>query len=94
MQHCEIREKEEGEEIWLILPLLSPIRSHFPDNMAKQREREDVQMGACATQGSAVGAYPFSSSFAVMPGSRHLFLVVSFGKCLGVAQPCFDRQEK
>lgn len=55
MQHREIREKEE-EEIWLMLPLLSPIRSHFPDNMAKQREREDVQMGACATQGSAVGA--------------------------------------
>lgn len=92
MQHCEIREKEE-EEIWLMLPLLSLIRSHFPDNMAKQREREYVQMGACVTQGSAVGAYPFSSSFTVMSGSRHFFLVVAFRKCLGVVQPCFDKEE-
>lgn len=58
-----------------MLPVLSLIRSHFPNSVTKHRGREDVQKGKgdFVTQGSALGASHPHSFLLCLASSFSLF---------------------
>lgn len=79
----------------MVLPVLSPIRTHFLLRGQAQRESQEVQKGKgdCVTWWSALGASHLSSVCVVKPGSLRFFLADTFCEYCGVAQSCFAREE-
>lgn len=75
------------EEIWLLLPVLSLVRSCFPGYVAKHRGRDMTRKRAWE---SVLGTSHLS--FSLVPVSPRFFVVNIFCRCLGVAQSCCDKE--